>query len=1313
MGDSATMNTGKPKLSKLYRRTRALTLCLLCALVLTVPMTAFATPVGNTGSGNSGVTPGGGGGGGGGGGEGEGEAPPPGDYVPELPKELLVNPKVTALHSLNALLANDSDSSSLGVYFIPSLEDFPTKLKDTAAYVVDELNVVHNFAVVYDGYFDTEVTYVAAANDDADTGPVGRLQTSKKVYSSVDNTKTLNLLGYDLLLANEQVQITTSGTEVSAEYMPTLVGNSPLDAQTVIMDIYKALDEAEWDIRFVYVKDDELALDTSPIQSEISVAISDEIEEGIDTSEGATYVWATRTNPLLYWNKVKRDAVFDGGAHTVTNTNAASYVGSDVSVSFSKAQSDSVTFGEFCCIVRAMMDLYGEPVMTTQEQLIMIQTYGLSLPDCSNEEVYQSVSYLAAKGIINPQDCDLNKYVTFGDIEPILIRIADEDARLTFKSSSYNENSTLFQMGYVSASTSLSEGLIEEVDRVNSDATTRYNDFFVECDDDLTNFIITTRDGEQIFAADNLLCNGYASASSDVWYVKEPPPEDVYPFEFKGIEDNFYHFAISAEESSITISYDRDVDNSEYTLNMDSYTLPNAEGGVYLVENGNFVHYSFNDAVGKLYYTTIDGELVEKALPDYSLVYIDNERRNDPTINEMADFGFMSTYNWVYMTIDDTAYGNLGDWTYGGVSLGDLNKLSSGDVGQLIDSAGNRIYVKYVDTTVGTLKRHTFIFQVNCSLTTFKRNLSASNGSITGYGSNNAYFRPDDNSVLVSCDYLKTKGLISAVQKLTEGEGYVLTLSGVQNTNVVLRQDLGIILVGDTLYKVSNELLYYTAAEVLYINYRACIGWTTDYLVLNNNGDLQLTKGTSSRSAVGRTTLSLTTYYPTSNVSMPGVTYNGKKRVPLHGLNPLGNYLLVVDPVNNNDCLFMWKRKEYALPSSSSVQSYGDDSAARQKFTDMTGISLSSSDDYVLMVTVLYHKDTVTIAGDFTWYAYSCKGESGALTSSVTGWFYTPVSYSSFDEAATEYLETESASMLPIALVSGRLINLNINMCSVDPVSDVLPYGQMPYKYQSAISLGRGAVPRVNAMYKIEKANTYKITSATYTSLADSVIHPAPVGMFNSLYGLPKVSIGQASGTSKTIYYGSQKLKVKNISGKSVLVLGPNYILVSDDLGESVQAMSLGSGTSGIYSYSTDSLGVNSITEQALDNVANVVTDANALVDWDAFTFRRLVSKLDQWSSIALIFALNVIPRLGMCLFFVLIILTCIKDWRPWVRFCNNHFDIYSFLTFGKQNVNTIETKKVVFNSMLALAVFFMVCDGLLFNFILWISKFILIAIQR
>ena len=1201
---------------------KRLSRCTLLFLLLFVVSTTsvYASSGFPTGDPSSDVDSGGGGGGGGESGEGEEPGPPSGSGYgePEIYSEILISPTVTALHSLNAYFAKQSGDSALGVYFIPKLEDFPVSLKDTAAHLVDYTGQSHNFAAVYDGYFNTEVEYEIAPNVDADGNKVGHIQTSKKVYSSVDNTRTLNLLGYDLLLEEERCRMLQSGNEYQVFYYPTEVGTSALKCETVVMDIYKALDQAEWDIKFMWCIDDELKLENNPIQSQFGVDISDKIETGIDVEEGATWVWATRTNPELYWKKAKRDAIFDGGAHTVTNTKAKSYVGSDVSVSFSKSQTDSVTFGEFCAIARAMMDLYGEPVMTTEEQLVMIQTYGLSLPDCGNEEIYQSVSYLAAKGVINPEECDLSKPVTFADIEPVLMRIADEDSRLTFKSTGYNPNSELFKMGYVSAKTSIGEGLLEEVERVNSDITTRYNDYFVECDDELTNFILTEvpdedkppsigeeteteagtpitdpyvenveeeDDGlETIFVSDNIRCNEYTSASSDVWYAPDVADTDVYPFEFVGIEDNFYHFRIAETEDHVTIDYDRDVDEGDYTINRESYDLPNADGGVYLVENGQFVYYSFDEAEGKVYTTVEDDLVVEKALPEYSLAYIDNDRRNDPAITEMADFGYMSTYNWVYMTIDEAAKAQLHNFKYGDVSLGDLAALESGGVMTLENTAGDsRIYVKYVQTISDASVSHTYIFQVRCSAEEFRRNLTTvGKADVSG---NTAYYCPDDNSVLVSYEYLRSKGLVTSMQKLEGADGLVLNVAGTVNTNVILRKDLGIIIVGDTLYK-TDELLYYTAAEVTYINYRACIGWTSDYLVLNNSSNITLTSSTQSNK-IKTMSKAVTTYYPTTAVAVEVVSNNGKECVPMYALNPLGNYLMVVDEVGNNDCLFMWKRKEYALPNDSNQQSYGDDGAARDKFKSMTGIDLASSDEYVLMATSLLHKNEMTTqCGDFTWMTHAIKGENRVVNRSTIGWVYEPREFDSFDAAATEYLNTNSAAMLPVAKVKGKLINLNINFCSITPVDGVLPCGQMPFKYankmhkNSAVGgIGQFIADASGLSNKIVKIDGSKYTdvSAEYQSLADVTVYPAPVGSFGSVYGLPSISASKATSTSKTLFYGSQMVRVAKIDGANKLVLGPNKVLVSDNLDTSVQALYIGSGVSGIYSYGTGSLGINTV----------------------------------------------------------------------------------------------------------------------------------------
>lgn len=1289
---------------------RSAALLMSCALLVAPAITASAVTaeVGEQKPGSGDHTPGGGGGGGG-----EGEGPPP---PPRIPEELLISPKVTALHSLNALLVNgiNDGDNDLGVYFIPSLDDFPTSLKDTVACITDRDGIEHRFAVVYDGYFDSEVAYEQAEAVDGDTGMVARLQTSKKVYSSVDNTRALNLIGYDLLLSNEELQLDSDGDWLKATYNPTLVGTNQLTAQTVIMDLYKAIGEYEWDIKYCWVKDDDLLLETSPIQSEMGVAISDKYEKGINTDEGATYVWATRTNPKLYWDRCKKDAVFDGGAHSVTHTQTASFVGSQVSVSFGKSEGDTVTFGEFCAMARAIMDLYGEPVMTVAEQQIMIQNYGLNLPSCKDTELFDSVCYLAAKGIIDPSEVSYDKNVTFADIEPILVRIADVDSRLTFKEANYNKSSELYQKGYVSASTQAVSGELTNVDTLNSDVTTEYNDFFIQCDDNVTNFLLSPADTlddptDDILASDNLLCNGIESSSVDGF---------DYTFQNLGVEENFYHFKINSNVGAVTISYERDVSRSEFVQNRDSYTLPNANGGVYIVNGETLQWYSFDEAAGQTYMVGKE----EHVLPEYSMYYVDNDRRTNSEVNQLTDFGYMSDWNWIVCSFDDTAHQNMGNYTLYDQPLTDLTPMVAEEVLMIPDGSNKSptgdIMVKYCPVTEANVTTHNYVFQCPYDQSAFTSHFS-DKSAVQGQSSN-AFYCPTADEVLVSYDYLVSKGLVKSCSINPDKTRCIITLKN-GSTNVILDKDMGTILVGCTLYKIdNNEMLFTESNGVLYINYRACIGWTTDVLVLNNQGNLMLTQAQiGRRSTVNRYNISAKTCFPSSSFQVGGASYSGKKYVNLANTSPMGNYLLVMDTSGSNtDHLFIWKRKEYVLPGSSDVQVLDGD--ARATFQDKTGYSLSASDDYILLHTALpRNAKNISHVGQYYYLITAGKASNGIRYQKEYGWWYEPKTYSNVDEAFKDYLSCDTGDQLSIAQVGNSYFNTNINFCSINAQSDPLPAGTMPKAYtQGAFSkIGRLASAALNGtdpnavdnnMSRFTGTGKYEDTGAQYEESGAFRVLPAPVGMFASLYKLPSKTLGTIG--SRSIWYGSQKCTVRN----NKLVLDGSGYIVESDPNKVLYAVYVGGGSSAIYVYGDESVGVNTVDESTGETTVNMTdTDPGYLVDWEAFTFGRLVTKLDDLSTIWLIFALNILPRIAMVFFFILMILSLIAD-MPFVKkFCHNVFDVYKFLTLGRITVDTVNLKKLFLQSIAALAVFFMIMDGVLFQFILWVARIFLELNQR
>ena len=239
------------------------TLCLILLLSLSFSSTALAFPAPGPDDPAPEVVPSdpdpGGGDPGSGGDDGGG------DVTPTEPNILSYTPVVTALHSVNAAFIENNEA----VYFLPALEDFPVNLADTCSDLTTDDGKQHKFAIVYDGYFNTEVVYNQAVTEGGDSG-VSRLQTSKKVFSATDNSRCLNLLGYDLLLADEHCSIVPCNGLINFQYTPTIVGSNYLTAKTCIMDLYKAVGAYEWDIKVTYGEDiSDLAVNTSPLMQQL------------------------------------------------------------------------------------------------------------------------------------------------------------------------------------------------------------------------------------------------------------------------------------------------------------------------------------------------------------------------------------------------------------------------------------------------------------------------------------------------------------------------------------------------------------------------------------------------------------------------------------------------------------------------------------------------------------------------------------------------------------------------------------------------------------------------------------------------------------------------------------------------------------------------------------------------------------------------------------------------------------------------------------------------------------------------------------
>lgn len=118
-------------------------------------------------------------------------------------------------------------------------------------------------------------------------------------------------------------------------------------------------------------------------------------------------------------------------------------------------------------------------------------------------------------------------------------------------------------------------------------------------------------------------------------------------------------------------------------------------------------------------------------------------------------------------------------------------------------------------------------------------------------------------------------------------------------------------------------------------------------------------------------------------------------------------------------------------------------------------------------------------------------------------------------------------------------------------------------------------------------------------------------------------------------------------------------------------------------------------------------------IDWDEYTFNTLIHDIDNGLSILLIIVLNIIPRIGLFVFLILITLATISNVKPWKRFCTSIFDPYKLLTFGHADVNTVDSKRLLITSIIAMAVFALFMDGTLIHVLTWISQFVMTMIER
>ena len=298
-------------------------------------------------------------------------------------------------------------------------------------YVTDFASVMGQFANVYTGYWDSSVTTV--------TNPMGARAE-----------RALEILGYDAIVRYEGtvLQKTVSAatsTGMSGEsvvYSPLDPGKDLMSARTIatvdreeigtdavtwldaVTLLYKALDQEQYTYQSFMSANYEITPETSPAFQGLANPVPTYEPDGSSHYRGYDFkMFLTRSNVItgtaedakkipVYWTK----AVSDG------------FIPARVTMD------DEIMASDFLKLAHHMMVAYGEPEMTMDETMALLQVYGTNFPISLGIEIADAWAYLKVRGCLSDSViAHISSTVSREDLLDICMRIKDEESRLDYK----------------------------------------------------------------------------------------------------------------------------------------------------------------------------------------------------------------------------------------------------------------------------------------------------------------------------------------------------------------------------------------------------------------------------------------------------------------------------------------------------------------------------------------------------------------------------------------------------------------------------------------------------------------------------------------------------------------------------------------------------------------------------------------------------------------------------------------------------------------------------------------------------------------
>lgn len=1254
-------------------------------------------------------------------------------------------PRVTALRSLNAYLATDKGQA---VYYVPTLEELPN-IKNAVADTTDYRGNNQKFAAVYDGYFDQMCYEALVRKSDGTYSKTPAIVQSE----GRDKVRELTTLGYDFLLTDETItDIAPSGEDVNAGYSVHKLdlANGRVDLNTALMDIYKAVGQEKYDITYIFTPDSGLTVTSSPIQGELSLNLSQ--YDSVDNSAGKAWVFVTRTNPSLYW----KQAVYDGIV-----LDAEAFTGNP-NVDNSSAKSTIVTLADFCNYAYNIMNIYGEPVMTAGERSILLQLYGTVVPYSACPAEAKAIETFIAKGIISPKDdqqyLNWNSEIDPGYMLTLLMRIADINARTTYKDVQITLDASLIDEGYYQANLTLEPSSVIEFTQASGIArTTNYYDYQLSAKEfeRLSKSFNTNNVSLNLFIPTHLAIVGPDGTAFPITTQVTPYTKKVYSKDYPGVsyvqssydagtDGPLMQFAVSdgMQDGYLKLRIVAfDIQDLLHGDGMYYFTLINDKGQLasdyFKVKPGGGTYYesgSRNDYYDDELLTDSDTS-IEYSNADEIQQIIDLYKEDPEKAKKEAD-ELISNYgpSWTTAEIEailEAASGGTplaaGDYVYlmqirSGQEDNISVKSKSGDSKSLKDIlAGTEVdgmfYVDPNNTNDLAFKKVSDLwYQVYNGETSgdLKERIRTTSGNLD----TRVAFCKEEEELLVSTKYLIESDYIVREPTVV---GEVLEFS-TNYSNIYLDRENKRVVVGACVYDVRNldsDEIWRKMEDGYFVNFRAVLGWTGDYLVFKTdegNISVSVTSGDKYNPYTFPIRLNSILGDSSTGVRLPGTVgdsvyiqgnnamrgYGNDNGVPMTSMYPFANYFVYMHPETADgrsdyiqDWLFVFKPKDVKV-NGNKVEY--DDSASRSKLSEV-GLEVKNlSDDITVWAYPLNHTKEDGMPYEMSWtkeYGYTYTPDSN-ITSSAD--FY--ANY--FDTSAVLKGKDRPSCVLPYMLIDNTVHCLNYNVYYTQDAGEdnKLDYGTTPISVLFEDTSGFLSVLQKGLLaFKNIVIDTDEHAGITMFPAVTS-----PALWFVDRVERDLESIKRATSNGAKAYWGTSPITFKNVNGETRLKIGS--VDLTDKLGK--QTYMVLRDTSKKHGQVGTWYSVSSLTQMGFDknnsdiDSDEIITGPSAgelssktdIIDWEEFTASRLMETGEIAIAVAMVLVLNIMPRIALFLFLLLIMLGVIQNVKFWQMFCDRVFDVYKFLTFGRYDVHTFRQSRMFIHSIIAMAIFALFMDG-------------------